>query len=97
MNSPHDPWQRLIAAAQAAPLPAEETGAPLGFATRVAALATAQKPEPTVWGLLDLLSLRISMVAISLTILLLFASGTFQTDWTQPLLDLHSLSYTFPL
>jgi len=39
---PHHPWRRLVAAARRAPVE-DEGSAPLGFSTRVAALALARE------------------------------------------------------
>lgn len=43
MNPHHDAWQRLAAAARRAPIPGD-VEAPMGFATRVAALGLAGRP-----------------------------------------------------
>lgn len=45
MKTHTTPWSRLVTAARLAPADARDASAPLGFATRVSALAFA--PEPT--------------------------------------------------
>jgi len=56
--NPLTDWQRLAAAARCAP-DDRDTAAPLGFSTRVAALALAEGRRPV--SLLDHFSLRVSL------------------------------------
>jgi hypothetical protein len=56
--NPLQDWQRLAAAARRAP-DDRDTSAPLGFSTRVAALALAESRRPV--SLLDQFSLRVSL------------------------------------
>jgi hypothetical protein len=64
-TDPKHPWSRLTAAARLAPQTGE-TGAPYGFATRVAALALAQ--ERVAPSLLERFSLRALGVACLLAV-----------------------------
>ena len=57
MNSFDQNWRRLTAAARLAP-EVRDTAAPLGFATRVAALALSGEPRPSFAFLLSRLSWR---------------------------------------
>jgi hypothetical protein len=59
MNPPdrHHPWSRLAAAARSAP-DDRDPAAPLGFATRVAALALSAPPRPSFSLVFERLSLR---------------------------------------
>jgi hypothetical protein len=69
MNS-HDPrqaWPRLTALARRAPADTREVSAPLGFATRVAALAF-EESERRVASLFELLAPRALWVAAALVI-----------------------------
>jgi hypothetical protein len=76
MNPNHTPWDRLAAAARRAPaLDERETAAPYWFATRVAALGLAAKPESS--SLFDPFSLRISLRALGVACAMaVIAAGT---------------------
>lgn len=63
MNSHHNDWLRLAAAARRAPADARDTAAPYGFSTRVAALAMAGVAERPLTALFERLSLRAVCVA----------------------------------
>lgn len=69
MKTPHDDWDRLVAAARRAPAgdlrPVE---APVGFATRVVAQAFARTGEASLLGLLDRFSWRALAVAFGLAV-----------------------------
>jgi hypothetical protein len=67
INDPRHPWSRLTAAAREVPAD-QNTSAPYGFATRVAALALAQ--EKKIASLFELFALRAVGVA---TLLALFS------------------------
>jgi hypothetical protein len=59
-------WQKLVAAARKAPVPAADESAPFGFSTRVAALAFAQQPQGQ--SAFALLSLRAAAFACVLAL-----------------------------
>jgi hypothetical protein len=67
LNDPRHPWTRLTAAARQAP-DERDSGAPYGFATRVAALALAQ--ERRVSALFE----RFAFRAVAISCLLALAS-----------------------
>jgi hypothetical protein len=69
MNSPdsRQPWPRLAALARRAPVDNREVSAPLGFATRVAALAFSES-ERRVASLFELLAPRALWVAAALVV-----------------------------
>jgi hypothetical protein len=68
-SDPRHPWQRLASAARSAPDDRDPT-APLGFATRVAALALSAPPRPSLSMVFERLSLR----ALGVACLLMLAS-----------------------
>ena len=84
MSEPNDHWQKLARLARQAPKTAE-TGAPFGFATRVAARwAGGESPAPTAWDVLEVFSLRSLVVAAALMVAVLFTSYDVTTPgWTQ--------------
>ncbi|HVW21296.1 MAG TPA: hypothetical protein VHC86_08780 [Opitutaceae bacterium] len=69
---PEQSWQKLAAAARLAPERAD-TGAPLGFSTRVAALALAGERRAT--SLFEHLFLRVSLGALGVSCLLALVAG----------------------
>lgn len=76
MNSPHSPWSRLAAGARAAQAAEQPGFAPIGFSTRVVALAFPGGGEPSFtmlfarfsWRALGVCALIMAVgVAINLT------------------------------
>ena len=66
-NDPRQVWPRLTALARRAPADTREVSAPMGFATRVAALAF-EESERRVASLFELLAPRALWVAAALVI-----------------------------
>jgi hypothetical protein len=67
MTPPHEPWNRLVAAARSAPAEARADHPPYGFATRVAALAFERVERP-LWGLYERFSWRALGLAAGLAV-----------------------------
>ena len=71
MSELNNHWQKLARLARQAPKTAE-TGAPFGFATRVAARwAVAEPPAPSAWDVWEQFSLRSLVVAGALVVAVL--------------------------
>lgn len=82
MNSmPRSPWSRLVAAARLAPADGRDAAAPVGFATRVAALALTGRGE--VNASLAALIARFSWRALGVAALVMAVSAATNL---QPLL-----------